>query len=401
MSKMRFCSTEDMVLLDVAEEVLLRLPVKDLVRCKSVCKSWYSLISSPYFIKLHVKFMCEKEEKENKQLGNRRIAMTERYLTTSGRWLTIPKEWLYYDSLRIQGSSNGLVCMSSFGNKICLTNPWTRVFRKLHKPPILPKDVSYAQRYGFGYDSSTDDYKLVMAINQRGSDGALVQILSLKSNIWKLFGRVNYMFDDREPGILFDGALHWFMHTANSDKVFLVSFDLAKEEFREIPQPDDDKRYVWSWQHRLGIFKHHLCIFCKRKDGRPHGIWVMKNKSLRQSWELVPADCEMMDRVHYMVKDCLLSKRMPSYFCCKNTFLSTSGKHIWSPIVVQTLVSPFINNHGRPSDANKNKRRVQARSSKESREIEEACTLKDGEKDAFYREDNKTKRKRFKGNKRQ
>ena len=356
--------TEDMVLMfDVAQEVLLRLTVKDVLRCKSVCKSWYSLISSPCFVKLHLKHICNKEDKNNKQHGNRRIAMTRRYVIRKGDWFSIPKEWLSYDSLRIQGSSNGLVCISSYDNWICLTNPSTREFRKLHKPPILPKNRSYAQRYGFGYDSSTDDYKLVFAINQGGCDGALVQILSLKSNTWKLFGHVNYRFDDKEPGILFNGALHWFMHTGNRDKVFIVSFDLAKEEFREIPQPDD-ARYVWNCQYKLGIFKDHLCIFHKRRDGRPHGIWVMKNNNLKQPWELLPTACEMMDRVHYMIKDCLLSKKMPSYYCCQNTFLSTSGKHIWSPIFVQTLVSPFVNNHGRPSDAKKNKRTVEAGSSK-------------------------------------
>jgi hypothetical protein len=82
----------------------------------------------------------------------------------------------------------------------------------------------------------------------------------------------------------------------------------------------------------------------------------------------VPADCEMKDRVHYMIKDCLLSRKMPSYFCCENIFLSTSGKHIWSPTFVQTLVSPY---HGRQSDANKNKMIVNAG----SRKVGSACLL--------------------------
>ncbi|GKC52174.1 hypothetical protein Tco_1074919 [Tanacetum coccineum] len=40
------------------------------------------------------------------------------------------------------------------------------------------------------------------------------------------------------PGILFNGELHWFWFDANK-KASIVSFNLAKEEFREIPQPDD------------------------------------------------------------------------------------------------------------------------------------------------------------------
>ncbi|KAK1365212.1 hypothetical protein POM88_040773 [Heracleum sosnowskyi] len=36
------------------EEILMRLPVKHLVRCRSVCKSWNSLFSDPDFIESHL-----------------------------------------------------------------------------------------------------------------------------------------------------------------------------------------------------------------------------------------------------------------------------------------------------------------------------------------------------------
>nr|GEV56820.1 hypothetical protein [Tanacetum cinerariifolium] len=142
---------------------------------------------------------------------------------------------------------------------------------------------------------------------------------------------------------------------------------VSTEEFREIAQLDD-MRYTASWPSTLGIFENDLCIFHQRNDGCPYGIWVMKNYNVKQSsvdcWELLPTECEMKDRVHYMIKDSLHSRKIPSYFCRHNTFLSRSGKHVGSPIFVQTLVSPYINNHGRPSDAKKNKRTVEAWSSK-------------------------------------
>ncbi|ONK65875.1 uncharacterized protein A4U43_C06F1870 [Asparagus officinalis] len=39
----------------MAFEILTRLPVKSLVKCKSVCRSWRSLISDPVFIAAHLK----------------------------------------------------------------------------------------------------------------------------------------------------------------------------------------------------------------------------------------------------------------------------------------------------------------------------------------------------------
>ncbi|GJT95691.1 putative F-box domain-containing protein [Tanacetum coccineum] len=251
-----------MVMIDVVEEVLLRLTIKDLLQCKSVCKSWYSLISSPSFVKLHLKFICKKEDKNNKQLGNKRIAMLDRCVISNG---------VHY-ILDIEGSSNVLVCISSLcDNRLFLTNPSTREFRILHKPPIL---LNKFKRYGFGYDSSTNDYKIVMAINKGFKDGTLVQILSLKSNIWNF--DANYTRDR---------------------KALIVSFNLAKKEFIEIPQPDDTK-YDWSYGSIFGIIEDRLCIFETGYNDRPKGIWVMKNYNVKPSWELLPDDYGMKDNVN-------------------------------------------------------------------------------------------------------
>lgn len=39
---------------DVIIEILLRLPVNSLLKFKSVCRNWYSLIKSPNFIRKHM-----------------------------------------------------------------------------------------------------------------------------------------------------------------------------------------------------------------------------------------------------------------------------------------------------------------------------------------------------------
>ncbi|GJR53971.1 ribonuclease H-like domain-containing protein [Tanacetum coccineum] len=138
-----------------------------------------------------------------------------------------------------------------------------------------------------------------MAITKDSDDGTLVQILSLKSNVWEVFGHVNYSFHDSKPGILFNGALYWFCYNANDIKnVFIVSFDLAKEQFIEIPQPDD-KRYVWSWHNQLGILNDNLCIFDQHNDGRPYRIWVMKSYNVKRSWKLLALSVQMKDREWY------------------------------------------------------------------------------------------------------
>ncbi|GKE44395.1 hypothetical protein Tco_1471679, partial [Tanacetum coccineum] len=163
------------------------------------------------------------------------------------------------------------------------------------------------------------DYKVVTAVCN--GDITLVHMLSLKSNIWKLFGQINYQ-SFPEP---------------------------AKEEFREIPQPDDS-RYVWNYYYSLGIIEGSLCIFVKLRypiNNHQCNIWVMKNHNRKPSWERLPITnyCEMKDHaIHYMLKDSNQYRKTPppTYYCDDNTQLSTSAEYIRSPIFVQTLVSPYV-----------------------------------------------------------
>ncbi|GKA66281.1 putative F-box domain-containing protein [Tanacetum coccineum] len=313
-----------MVVFDIVEEILLRCLVTDLLRYKSVCKSWYSLISSP-FVETHCKFMCNKED-----INTRRIAM-------------IPPELGSYNIWSMEGSSNGLVCIyyTGYEDRIIVTNPLTRQFRELAKPPDFPGRALYMRCMGFGYDSSTDDYKVVRAI--RNSDITLVHIISLRSNIWKLFRQINFRSRADTPGVLFNEALHWFWFDANQ-KASIVSFNLAKEEFREIPQPDDS-RYVWNYDYSLGTIEGSLCIFIKKSyyvnDHPPCSIWVMKNYNGKPSWELLAIKnyCEMKDHaIHYMFKDTNQYRKTPPhpYFCNDNIRMSRSEEYISSPIFVQS-----------------------------------------------------------------
>ncbi|GKF94740.1 putative F-box domain-containing protein, partial [Tanacetum coccineum] len=71
---------------DVMEDILLRSDAKDLVPWKRVCKSWYSLITSPRFVKAHLKMTLDNNDSNN-SLGHARIVMPS--------YWKIPNERLY------------------------------------------------------------------------------------------------------------------------------------------------------------------------------------------------------------------------------------------------------------------------------------------------------------------
>ncbi|GKC22516.1 F-box protein-like protein [Tanacetum coccineum] len=84
----------------------------------------------------------------------------------------------------------------------------------------------------------------------------------------KLIGHINYWFQYGLPGVFLNGALHWFAYDNKTTYNFisgqprvLLSFDLSREEFKEIPKPDDS-RYHDSYA-TLGIFEDNLCISCE------------------------------------------------------------------------------------------------------------------------------------------
>ncbi|KAE9453271.1 hypothetical protein C3L33_14825, partial [Rhododendron williamsianum] len=103
---------------------------------------------------------------------------------------------------RLWGSCNGLICLSNQEKGIFLWNPSTKKHWKLPVCPIetVPTFSSNVVNavYGFGYDSVTDDYKVVRVVQHHGVAfmDSEVWVYSLKSNSWKESGgKVLFQYD--------------------------------------------------------------------------------------------------------------------------------------------------------------------------------------------------------------
>ncbi|GJS98993.1 F-box/kelch-repeat protein-like protein isoform X1 [Tanacetum coccineum] len=322
---------------DSVEDILVRLDGEDLIRCKSVCKSWLSLISSSCFVKTQLDYNKNKDH-NNHELGHRRIIMPSRYGTPNDNWY-INGPW------HIIGSSNGLVCVSPEDAQVLVTNPLTREVKKLQPDPQFSDDVVINRDllcWGFGHDSSTDDYKVVAGIKVH-KVGTLFHVLSLKSNIWEPISLVKYKFiaGDSRFGILWNGALHWFMKDYNTKKMVILSFDLSREEFNECPQPDDS-RYVFDDSTRLGIFNKCLCIFGDDDDDPPYQRWVMKNYNDKDSWEPLPYECEMNKNDVTHTLECCTPHGVWCFCDDKRICLPKTRDYTGAPIFVKSIVSPHV-----------------------------------------------------------
>lgn len=67
--------------------ILLRLDARNLIRCKSVCKFWKSLISNSYFIKAHLKHSYNSNENRHKRIGEAVFLLIFKLI--KNRWVRI------------------------------------------------------------------------------------------------------------------------------------------------------------------------------------------------------------------------------------------------------------------------------------------------------------------------
>ncbi|GJU97517.1 F-box protein CPR1-like protein [Tanacetum coccineum] len=316
---------------DVLEKILITLDVKDLSRCKSVCKFWHSLISSSRFVTAHM----------NHGYNNDRM-----YYESGHRRILMSCPGLEYNCY-ILGSANGLVCIKA-GVEIFVANPSTREVKNIQKRSRVYNTlkISAYSCWGFGYDSSADDYKVVVG-SMIDNNPICFQVLALKSNAWKDVGKLDHeLFSS--IGTLCNGALHWFMKDRNDKKV-IISFNLITEEITEIPLPNDPS-YKATKFSRLGIIDECLCIYYILDLHSP--IWVMKNYNVPHSWTAFPSrHARKHNDVEHYLKN--LKNYVPNTSIFdENIKYRQDLDSIGSPVFVQSLVSPhFTGRQKRKNDA--------------------------------------------------
>ncbi|XP_057425072.1 F-box/kelch-repeat protein At3g06240-like [Lotus japonicus] len=277
---------------DLITEILLRLPVKSLIRFKAVCKFWRSLISDPLFANSHF------------ELATPRLVFSTRLgiqtMDLDGCLHSNPiSEPINVDCLptsspiRILDSCRGFllfeILLSKFLDRnasLYLWNPSTHVHKLI---PPSPSHIGYHDFLdGFGYDSSKDDYLVVqVSCHQRCPPSylAIVQIFSLRANMWK-----NIKFTDLPHlnlscqsgiGVLFNGAFHWIVYDSDKSRYVIIAFDLMEERLFEIPVPNDPSQYLKFCE--LWVDGRFLSLSALRSTDTLE-IWVMKNYKVQSSW---------------------------------------------------------------------------------------------------------------------
>ncbi|XP_074368365.1 F-box/kelch-repeat protein At3g23880-like [Apium graveolens] len=279
-------------------EILSKLPVKTLLLCKSVCKSWLNIISSSYFVQTHL-HRATIASRNNPTLlaihnpaGDLAFAMSTLELVMhQPQWyskvvvdgngkvdcLNVPHIFAY---CRVVGSYNGIICLSNrFGNVVYLWNPWISKCRKIPIPGDLLM-IKSPIKIGFGYDSISDDYKVLRIVFTKKNDIVpVVRLYSANADLWREFRAPilnNWKFVSHlQTKVVVNGVLYF----DGGDE--LISFDLHRELLGLVPFPSciyKKRSYVLDFEGSVAV------VFESIGDGLGTDLWTLSDVSGQLYW---------------------------------------------------------------------------------------------------------------------
>ncbi|XP_010026706.1 F-box protein CPR1 [Eucalyptus grandis] len=165
--------------------------------------------------------------------------------------------------LELVGSCDGLVCLSDMVySGFVLYNLTTKEGRNLPGSDHFRPDVFLL---GFGYDSRSDDYKIVHSKERNDFEDKMMVIFLLKSSSWRTTQTIlesHLCLYGRGHGIYWKGALHWCVLDRSKEKAedVIISFDLSEEKFQQIlwlPEVDGNISFEGLEVHGANLFVYH------------------------------------------------------------------------------------------------------------------------------------------------
>ena len=294
-------------------QILLRLPVKSLIRFKCVCKSWFSLIShDPHFANSHFQITASTHTRRILFISTSELEILSIDLEASlnveaaslNHLTFVPQSYL---CIHINASCRGFIFLPR-SSDIYLWNPSTGVHKQI---PLSPIDsnldgIYFCYLYGFGYDPSTDDYLVVFISYDTtlANISSHLEFFSLRANAWKEIEGTHFPYmnasDDPRLGSLFNGAIHWLAYRHDLPMNVIVAFDLMERKLLDLSLPDDF--YHEPTDCDLWVFREFLSI-CAMGDDTVE-IWVMKEYKVRSSWtKTLVLSCSSIP-IHYFSPIC-------------------------------------------------------------------------------------------------
>ncbi|XP_061999591.1 F-box/kelch-repeat protein At3g06240-like [Rosa rugosa] len=280
----------------ITQEIFCRIPLKTLIQCKFVCKSWHRSLSNPDFTKTLVysgaptcHFLLDLGT--NKHI----LADVKSAWSPNNMVLKLSDPNALYNRVNdsyIIGSSNGLLCLVRHNLKIGamyfnISNPI--IGESIALPIFKDRDnVPLGFAFGFGFSSISHVYKVVLFITRNPPCKKLeCMVLTVGSGIWRSIGKVCSSIVYTIYGVFHNGFLHWLCDCKRSRSRFIRAFDVESERFKNLPMPP-----ACETTAKLGVLNGSLSISCFSLG--TFKVWLMKEYGGKKFWT---RELEIHDRI--------------------------------------------------------------------------------------------------------
>ncbi|KAK1398875.1 hypothetical protein POM88_008738 [Heracleum sosnowskyi] len=223
---------------EMIREVLLRLPVKSLLVSSRNNPTLLEILSSDYDnfpIELleNMVLIIELERLEQLRLQH----LFEALLDVSVQDLSTSPICIHrirYQQRVASSCHNGIICVADVFENLYLWNPSIRQCKKLPFPPKPCTDTMLEFNFGFGYDSISDDYKVIRLFDDFISDGfvPVLQVYSSNADSWTEFHPP--IVEGELPEIEDNIVINEVLYSTVGDN--LLSFDFRKQFFSRGPE---------------------------------------------------------------------------------------------------------------------------------------------------------------------
>ncbi|KAK1371856.1 F-box domain-containing protein [Heracleum sosnowskyi] len=238
---------------EILAEILKRLQVKYILRCMLVQKSWYHLIKSPLFLKLHLEY---------EEFITHKYLFFENYFdgTFTVRYDDVQCEE-YCKFRHLPGlptrhfwylTSNGLVCVSRMFNKgktcnpiIYLWNPLIQKYKTLPDSPLrrfipLGRPTLKKRKWhalAFGFVPEVSDY-VVVHIVKHCMDSVMIGVYSLNADSWKIRRHDDVtILSVRHDNVVFNNGAAFWLGLNLEGRGTVMCFDTKTDILRVISLP--------------------------------------------------------------------------------------------------------------------------------------------------------------------
>ncbi|CAM8921454.1 unnamed protein product [Rhodiola kirilowii] len=373
---------------DAIVDILSRLPCKSLLKFRCVSKQWNSIIRSHKFTKLQLSKSIGDTSRQRVLLRLKPSFCSINYEDlddfVEGHFEVISREdapplladvdFFLYDSY-VVGQCHGLFCIMMSKREetsFLLWNPTTRECKEVKKNDVANmvdagcmfdiKKIRWnpCEGYGFGYDSSSDDYKIVRLSGPQ-TNVVVVEIYKIGSRIWKKLEQsisdTIYIFQSilsHNICPFLNGACHWVALKSSNEDSLILRFDLRKEVVEEVALPQYLSKSEFLYE--VIVFDGKLALPNKVNDVEME-FWVMDEYGVGSSFtKKVTMHAAPGSRLsNFTIAICLPKNggvlmfndgcrdRLP--MISPETKIRKKATYIWEPhflaVYAESLISPY------------------------------------------------------------